>query len=101
MRIFSQIKNFFTPEPEIDFQLALREETFSRNYEKAASLYQKAVDRGHSKAKYFLAIMYLDGRGVNKDISKAIELLTEASDAGYDKAKKMLSDIKTGKYVIL
>jgi TPR repeat protein len=100
MSIFSQIKNFFTPEPEIDFQLALREETFSRNYEKAAWLYQKAVDRGHYKAKCFLAIMYLDGRGVNKDINKAIELLTESSNAGYDKAKKLLSDIKTGKNII-
>ena len=101
MSIFSRIKNFFTPDPEIDFQLALREETFSRNYEKAAWLYKKAVDRGHYKAKFFLAEMYLDGRGVNKDINKAIELLTESSDAGYDKAKKLLSDIKTGKYKLL
>jgi TPR repeat protein len=95
------MKNFFTPDPEVDFQLALREESFSGNYEKAAWLYQKAVDRGHYKAKFFLAEMYLDGRGVSKDINKAIELLTESSNAGYEKAKQLLSDIESGAYKLL
>jgi len=38
MGIFSAIKDFFTPDPEIDFQLGLREEIFSNNYAKAALL---------------------------------------------------------------
>jgi TPR repeat protein len=58
MSMFKKIKRFLTPDPEIDFQLGLREETFSGNYAKAAWLYQKAIDRGHEKAKYFLAQMY-------------------------------------------
>ncbi len=97
MDIFKKIINYFAPDPEIDFQLALREETFLMNYEKAAWLYQKAADRGHYKAKYFLAQMYLNGRGVQKDSSKAIGLLTESAEAGYDKATKLLSEIITGK----
>jgi hypothetical protein len=94
MGIFSAIKDFFTPDPEIDFQLGLREEIFSQNYAKAAWLYQKAIDRGHHKAKYFLAVLYLMGRGVAEDRNKAIALLRQSADAGYDKAKTLLSDIE-------
>ena len=96
MGLFSAIKSYFTPDPEIDFQLALREETMSGNYAKAAWLYQKAVDRGHIKAKYFLAVMYLMGRGVTKDRDRGMALLRESAAAGYDKAKKLLADIESG-----
>jgi TPR repeat protein len=98
MGIFSGIKSFFTPDPEVDFQFGLREETLSGNYAKAAWLYQKAVDRGHVKAKYFLAVLYLMGRGVTEDRDKALALLKESAAAGYDKAKKLLSDIQSGEF---
>ena len=98
MSIFSAIKEFLTPDPETDFQLALREETLRQNYAKAAWLYQKAIDRGHIKAKYFLAQMFLMGRGVTEDRSKAITLLRESADAGYEKAKELLSDIESGQF---
>lgn len=81
MGLYSFVKDCFKPDPEVDFQYALREETFSRNFEKAAWLYQKAADQGHYKAKYFLAVMYLEGRGVTKNINKALELLTDSSSA--------------------
>ena len=98
MSIFSGIQSFFTPDPETDFQFGLREETMSGNYAKAAWLYQKAIDRGHNKAKYFLAVLYLMGRGVTEDRGKAIALLTESAAAGYDKAKQLLADIEKGEF---
>ena len=97
MSILTKLKNLLTPDPEVDFQLGLREETLTGNYAKAAWLYQKAVDRGNEKAKYFLAMMYLTGRGVAEDRNRAIRLLRESADAGYEKAKRLLSDIETGK----
>ena len=96
--MFSGIKSFFTPDPEVDFQAALREETLSGNYAKAAWLYQKAIDRGHNKAKYFLAVMYLMGRGVTEDRDKAMLLLRESAAAGYEKATKLLADIESGEF---
>src|SRR2546428_588135 len=98
MGIFSSIKSFLTPDPEVDFQAGLREETLSGNYAKAAWLYQKAVDRGHNKAKYFLAVMYLMGRGVTEDRDKAIALLRDSAAAGYDKATKLLAEVESGEF---
>lgn len=98
MGIFSGLKGFLTPDPEVDFQLGLREERLSGNYAKAAWLYQKAIDRGHDKAKYFLAVLHLMGRGVAEDRSKAIALLTESAAAGYDKARQLLADIESGEF---
>src|SRR6266576_367302 len=95
MGVFSAIKDFLTPDPEIDVQLGLREDTLSGNYAKAAWLYQKAVDRGHHKAKYFLAVLYFMARGVAGDRNRAIALLRQSADAGYEKAKTLLSDIET------
>ena len=100
MGLFQKFKEFIKPDPEIDFQLALREESFSRNFEKAAWLYQKAVDQGHYKAMYFLAELYLRGRGVKQDVNKALKLLADSSNAGYDKATDLLSKIETGEYQI-
>ena len=98
MGLYSFLKDFFKPDPEVDFQHGLREEGISRNFAKAAWLYQKAANQGHYKAKYFLAVMYLEGRGVAKDINKAIQLLTDSSAAGYDKAVQLLSEINAKKY---
>lgn len=94
MGFFSDL---FKADPEIDFQLALREETMNGNYEKAAWLYQKAVDNNHFKAKYFLAVMYLKGRGVKIDHDRALRLLKESADAGYDKAIQLLTEVNHGK----
>lgn len=100
MGIFAKVKKLVTPDPEIDFQLALAEET-AFNFEKAAWLYQKAADRGHYKAKFFLAELILNGRIVPQDFEKAKALLAESSDAGYEKATELLADIQSGKYKLL
>ena len=95
MGFFSDL---FKADPEVDFQMAIKEETFKRNYDKAAWLYQKAVDNGHVKAKYFLSQMYFEGRGVNKDYNNGLRLLIESADSGYDKAKLLLADVENGKF---
>lgn len=98
MSIFIRIKSFFRPDPEVHFQAALREDICSGNYEKAAWLYQKAIDCGHIKAKYFLAVMYFMGRGVTQDRNKAITLVRESAATGYDEATKLLADIERGAF---
>ncbi len=99
MGLFNFVKDLLKPDPEVDFQYALREETISSNFQKAAWLYQKAADQGHYKAKYFLAIMYFEGRGVSENREKAFKLLTESSDAGYEKAMNLLSEVKAGRHM--
>ena len=87
------LKDLFKADPEVDFQLALREETFNRNLAKAAWLYSKASDKNHPKAQYYLGHMYLFGRGVPQDTSKALQLLYNSSSQGYHKADYLLSQM--------
>jgi TPR repeat protein len=100
MGLFSFIQNLFTPDPEVDFQYGLREDSFSGDYPKAAWLYQKAADRGHHKAKYFLALMCFEGKGVQEDRAKGLKLLTESADSGYGKAIELMAEIDAGRYPI-
>jgi TPR repeat protein len=86
-------KSLFKLDPEVDFQMALKEETFNGNYKKAAWLYQKAANQGHSKAQFYCGYMYLKGRGVNKDDKKAFEFLCQAADNNYYKAQYLLAQM--------
>ena len=51
------------------------------NYLEAASYYKKAADGGYSQANYYLALMYRDGVGVDKDPELYIEYLLKHLDA--------------------
>ena len=74
----------------------------TKNLAEAAKWYKKASDEGfghHEEAKYELALMYLEGKGVQQDQNKAIELfkeLYEANPTGYwgCGAGEMLESIK-------
>jgi len=46
--------------------------------DKAVELLQKAGSMGHIPSKRVMGILYLDGRGVVKDLAKAYELFSEA-----------------------
>ena len=46
--------------------------------EKAASLYNKSCDLGHSKACYNLGVMYVEGEYFLQDYIRALELFTKA-----------------------
>jgi TPR repeat protein len=86
-------KNLFKADPEVDFQMALRAETFENNFKKAAWLYGKAAEQNHFKAQFFLGYMYLKGRDVNKDSQKALELITKSASQGYYKAQYLLAQM--------
>jgi len=98
MGLVSFIKGLFKLDPEVDFQYALRKEF--NNDPKAAWLYQKAADKGHPKAKYFLARMCFEGRGVPEDRARGLKLLAESADAGYDEAIEMMAEVNAGKHWI-
>ena len=69
----------------------------SKNEEKAAALYLKAVndeDSPNSQAMVNLALMYLDGRGgLYKDEQKALELCRRAADADNENGMSCLGDM--------
>lgn len=54
----------------------------SRNAKGAVESYVKAVALGNVHAKSALAIMYLNGDGVNRNVEEALKLLLEASCQG-------------------
>jgi TPR repeat protein len=86
-------KDLLKADPEVDFQMALRAETFEGNLEKAAWLYGKATEQNHPKAQFYLGYMYLKGRGVNKDPQKALELITKSASQGYYQAQYLLAQM--------
>jgi TPR repeat protein len=51
-------------------------------YEEAFKWYTKSAAQGYVDAEHNLGVLYEDGRGVTKDISKAIEWYTKAAEKG-------------------
>lgn len=60
----------------------------------AVKWFERAAKKGFSLAKYYLAMCYLEGDGVEKDLAKGEELLSEAAEDGEEEAKKTLAVIK-------
>ena len=54
----------------------------SKNFFRAAELFQKAADQGLVVAQGNLGYLYSTGQGVEKDYNKALELLQKAADQG-------------------
>jgi len=86
----------YSPENQMrmDYLLASEDETFSwvlkghqyrdgrkvsQDFRKAAAYYKKAVKNKNTEAMYNLALLKLEGRGTNQDISGAISLLKAAA----------------------
>ncbi len=55
----------------------------SGDYVKASELFQSQAGQGDLEAKHFLANLYYQGHGVEKDSAKALGLLEDAADNGY------------------
>ena len=53
------------------------------------ALHQKA-EQGDAEAQLRLGAMYIDGRGVTKDVTKALEWYHKSADQGYVKAQNVL-----------
>lgn len=52
------------------------------NYQKASYWHKKAADQGHPTSQYNLAIMYLNGYGVEMNKEKAVEYYQKAANQG-------------------
>ena len=63
-----------------------------KNVKKAVKLL-KACSETNPIAAFYLATLYENGKGVEKDMQKAIELYTKSADAGYGTAQSYLGDI--------
>ncbi len=69
--------------------------------EKAIHWYQTAGDAGHVLSNYKLGMMYLEGRGVKKDLALARERLTLAAEGEDDTAQYQLALIYSEKNELL
>ena len=70
------------------------------DYETALEYLTKAVELGDAEAHYCLSVMYLDGRGVEKDMKKAVHHWAEAAIGGHPGARHNLGvyERKNGRF---
>ena len=70
------------------------------NYEKAIYWYKKAIDQGDADSMYFLGMLYLEGKGVDKSLPDAaywINLARQDKDGNALTAKEEAEKIWTEK----
>ncbi len=67
-------------------QLLIDTATSEQDYIDAAEWLAKALEHGSIDAAYELGMLYRNGRGVARDISRFIELMGEASERGHPRA---------------
>jgi TPR repeat protein len=61
---------------------------------RAYELFVKSANRGNPESARYLGIMYLRGKGVDKDSRKALEWFTRAAQGGDEIAKKNLKALQ-------
>jgi TPR repeat protein len=64
-----------------------------KNYVEAANWFRRAADQGVAQAQFNLALMYLDGTGVRRDLAEAMKWFQEAANQGLPLAQNNLSAI--------
>jgi len=67
-------------------------------FQEAFHWLSKAVEAGNLEAHFFLAVMYLDGLGVQQNDKLAYEYLKLAADAGHEQSKEFLSRFRRNIY---
>jgi Ankyrin repeats (3 copies)/Sel1 repeat/Ankyrin repeat len=67
-------------------------QTTSPDKAEAAKLFQRAADRGHSGAQYYLGMIYEKGAGVTKDVAAALNWYRQAATNGYVEASVTLGN---------
>jgi TPR repeat protein len=67
-------------------------QTTSPDKAEAAKLFQRAADRGHSGAQYYLGMIYEKGAGVTKDVATALNWYRQAATNGYAEASVTLGN---------
>lgn len=68
-------------------------EVLTENYQQAAEWYKMAADQGHPAAQEQLAVLYLDGRGVEQNIPEAVRLLRACGEKADKNVQGMLGSI--------
>ncbi|MGM0633818.1 MAG: tetratricopeptide repeat protein [Pseudomonadota bacterium] len=68
--------------------------TRSRNRAEAAEWYERAASSGHAEAQYYLATMYQDGLGVERDPVQAHFWAQAARDNDYPQAAALLQSLE-------
>ena len=66
----------------------------NREYEEAARLYRISADLGFFRAQYALALLYMEGYGVEKDLDAAELWAQRAADQGYEAAAKLVKELQ-------
>ncbi len=56
---------------------------YKKEYEKARVLFMQAIELGSSDAAYYLALLYVNGNGVDKNLAIAKNWYTVAANGGY------------------
>lgn len=64
-----------------------------RSYKDAAAWWEKAYAQGNARAAFYLATLYVRGKGEPKDIDRALVLLKESSQKGDSFAMAYLGDL--------
>ena len=65
-----------------------------KNPVEAVKWFERSAKKGFDLAKYYLAMCYMNGEGVQKDEEKAEELLVDAADNECKEAKEVLARIR-------
>ena len=65
------------------------------NFSEAFKLFLEAAQKGDKQSQYYVARLYIDGKGVNKDLKSAREWYTQAAQQGDSSAQNNLAVMLT------
>lgn len=71
----------------------IKQEVGPVDFKAAAILLKEAVELGDMQSPRILALLYWDGKGVEKDLEKAVVLLSLGLQRGDNEAKKLLAQV--------
>jgi len=66
---------------------------YIKSYEQAIAVCQEAADAGHAQSQYVLGVMFLEGKGVQKNSQEGVRWLQSASRQGHVPARVKLQNI--------
>ena len=55
--------------------------------------FKKAAEHGHAEAQFNLAVLYENGEGIDKDVTKAIALYCNSAEQGDSDAQVQLESL--------
>lgn len=65
----------------------------NNDFKKAYELLQPLAEEGNAAAQTRLGVMYINGQGVERDLSKGLKLIMQAANQGYDVAQGCALDV--------